>query len=1011
MLKKNYFLLIKRALSFTALSLAGVFASSSIYAGTEPVLHYSFVSSSIVNDTVIQDESSNDYNAVLKNDAYVVYDSELDMSVLDLGSGNGYLDMQAKTGELISSLTDFSVCTYVKVGAGANLAAWGNMLWTFSNTDDAGVDANGYMFWSLTNNTQIRYAITPTANGGESNLNSGVQNITTELWHHVVISQTDGVGTIFIDGVEASNGPITMTPSQLGYTTSNYIGKPCYSADSYLFDTRITDFRVYDRAVTASEVLTMAGITAPSDYPLSLLAEREALDLGDLSNIVSDITLPTTGTTDTDVLITWTSTNKAIIDTAGVVVRPKDLDGNVILKATLSKNGYTLKKDFKVIVPATGGFDAPLVLHWDFSSENVDGVVVTDVAEKNFEGVMMNGAKVRKIGTTESGEFFTLDLGNTSGYFDMGASVGEIIYGLSDYTISSYFLVETTNTNLGSFGNFLWNFSNSDDVGTDQNGIMFGGLNLIDHHVSTNYYASESQSLSYATQPTKGEWHHMAYAQKGTTGTLYFDGVAVATGPISNVPSVSLVKDGLTGTYYNWIGRSGYASDVYLAKTLIYDFEIYNIGASEDDIYDLFYDGIAELNAAYEAASDPGFPAELDVQKEALTLGDISAVTANLTLPLLLADDVVVEWSTSNSFVIDSLGNVIRPTDIDTKVQLTAKLSKDGYTDLKTFLVTVVATNSYTSSLLLQYNFAQEWISGDVVSDAAEKHFAGTLMQGAKIKTIGTPEVNEYNVLDLSNDTAYFDMGEDVGKLIYALSDYSLSVYFFIDPYYPNLTANGNFIYNFSNGDSMAIHQNGIMFGRVSNLTHSLSSKYFATGDQTLSANTEPSKGEWHQMIYSQRDTIGTIYFDGDTVASGAFGNIPCLALPKPGLSGTLYNWIGRAGYSADAYLDSTLVYDLRLYSEAISFDEVTTLASEIAKLNIASSVGVGVSQVVVDDVIIDTNTPGVISVVGADATAMIEVYDITGRKISVTNASSIFVVSGAYIVKVNSKAKVVIVK
>ena len=224
----------------------------------------------------------------------------------------------------------------------------------------------------------------------------------------------------------------------MGVTTSNYIGKPSYSGDAYLQDSKVADFRIYNRAITPAEVITLAGVTAPDDYPQSILAEREALVLGDLSAVVSDITLPIVGTTDTDVAIVWASSNRSIIDTVGQVVQPEDLDVKVKLTATFTKNGYSVSKEFFATVLASGGFEDVLILNWDFSPEwvDADNGIVTDAAEKHFEGALQNGSKVRKIGTSATGEFYTLDLGGDDGYFDMGTDVGKLVYGLSNYTIA-----------------------------------------------------------------------------------------------------------------------------------------------------------------------------------------------------------------------------------------------------------------------------------------------------------------------------------------------------------------------------------------------------------------------------------------------------------------------------------------------------------------------------------------------------------------------------------------------
>ena len=50
---------------------------------------------------------------------------------------------------------------------------------------------------------------------------------------------------------------MTLSPSSLGSTNQNWIGRSQYSADPYL-DGRVDDFRIYNRALSSSEVSALA---------------------------------------------------------------------------------------------------------------------------------------------------------------------------------------------------------------------------------------------------------------------------------------------------------------------------------------------------------------------------------------------------------------------------------------------------------------------------------------------------------------------------------------------------------------------------------------------------------------------------------------------------------------------------------------------------------------------------------------------------------------------------------
>jgi hypothetical protein len=56
------------------------------------------------------------------------------------------------------------------------------------------------------------------------------------------------------------------------------------------------------------------------------------------------------------------------------------------------------------------------------------------------------------------------------------------------------------------------------------------------------------------------------------------------TSDITNLPANTLPQPGRLGTIYNWIGRSNYTGDVYLGKTKVYDFRLYNRALTDMEI-------------------------------------------------------------------------------------------------------------------------------------------------------------------------------------------------------------------------------------------------------------------------------------------------------------------------------------------------------------------------------------------------------------------------------------------
>ncbi len=520
------------------------------------------------------------------------------INVLDLGNGRGYFDMGKEIGEAVVSLNDFTMMGFFRVNEEyANLTAGGNYYWNFSNSDRVGTDVNGFMYGRL--NSQ---AAGISAAGSPSIIANYGTAAAKGTWQHFAFSQKGSVGTVFVNGIQVAQNTNMPTPSEalakdhLNGTLYNWLGRSGWAADAYLQQTLLYDFQVLSIPITSEDLILMFGIPQTidklnlayienPDYKTpELQSEANSLTLGDLSAVVSDIALPTKGKNDPNIIISWKSSNPAIISNTGKVTRPDYFAYSVTLTANLLKNGQNVSKmfDAKVIEKPGSNFNKDLLVRYDFSI--VNDSIVTDIAEKGFKGILKNGAKVHTIGKTK--QFKVLELGNSTGYFDLGQEIGKLMYNLTDYSIGAYYRIDESYDQLSSAGNFLFTLSNTQNAMTDQSGYIIGSLKDQSLSISPQFYtaASGNQAVSVASPALRGSWHHFLYVQKGTQGTIYIDGTPFQTGDITNIPINTLPKPGKIGTIYNWIGRSNYVSDVYLRKTKVYDFRLYKRALTDMEI-------------------------------------------------------------------------------------------------------------------------------------------------------------------------------------------------------------------------------------------------------------------------------------------------------------------------------------------------------------------------------------------------------------------------------------------
>jgi len=877
--------------------------------------------------------------------------------------------------------------------------------------------------------------------------------LTLNAWHHVAVVITSTNRSCYMDGKKTTEN---LTIPTYDFSTGRmWIGRDSANAsnDNRAFKGLIDEVRIWNVEKTATELennkyLTLSGTesgligywnfddsatvatdlspTANHGYitggtyvratPTALKNAIANLSLGnDLTAITTNLTLPKTA--DGGVTISWTTSNAAVVDTLGNVNRPTQYDATVKLTATLSmvENGtaYTLTKVFTVVVVAFNEA-AWQVAKWDFATENIsleNGVIrVTEASENAYKATLMNEATIRTIGTTE--QFNVLDLGNDDGYLDMDTTIGEAIYSLSNYTMCGYFRIDDDYTELSSDGNSYWVFSNTDDVATDRNGYIIGSLTTQGQIVSRIDNTLGSQTVSVGSNAATGAWHHLAYTQNGETGTIYIDGVEMATGPVTNLPSVDLAIAGRTGTRYNWLGRSPFTSNVYLRNTLLYDFQIWRDALTGDDLnFELsITETLEKLNNAYAEDSCYLLP-ELTSERDALTLSGLSSVTTNLTLPTQGTADQTISilWKSSLPDIISDSGVLVsRPDYYPVNVTLTATLFKNGQTTTKTFIATVPANEgtSFTNDLLIKFDFST--VNGTTVTDAAEKHFEGTLVNGADIRPIGESTV--YNTLDLTDSTGYFDMGSEMGIILYNLSDYTMSCYYRVDSANASLSNAGNFLWTFSNSDKTGTDQNGALFGGLKSQSVVITPEYYSTGEQGVSAGSAAALGGWHHLAYTQKDTIGTLYVDGMSVTTDTITWVPSNTLPIEGRTGTNYNWLGRSCYVGDAYLSKTLLYDFRIYNKALTEEEI-----QMTELNVGTTInaldGAYTENPNIPQAIKSVANPAIkvyttgngIRIHGLTGTEKVTLYDITGRQIRFDNPSEITISRGLYLVRVDN--------
>jgi hypothetical protein len=151
---------------------------------------------------------------------------------------------------IVAGLTSFSISTWVKLTGGPDggLPVWSRIF-------DFGTGTTTYMFLTPNNGATdaLRFAITTGGNTREQVITNATP-LPTTTWQHVAVTLTANTGTLYVNGAQVmQNAAMTLSPSSLGNTTQNWLGRSQFAGDPYVIG-QIDNFRIYNRALSASEV-------------------------------------------------------------------------------------------------------------------------------------------------------------------------------------------------------------------------------------------------------------------------------------------------------------------------------------------------------------------------------------------------------------------------------------------------------------------------------------------------------------------------------------------------------------------------------------------------------------------------------------------------------------------------------------------------------------------------------------------------------------------------------------
>jgi hypothetical protein len=529
---------------------------------------------------------------------------------------NGTADYVSMPSGIVSTLNDFTIATWVNPAA---ISTWARIF-------DFGTGTASNMFLTVSAGSAPRFAITTSGGGGEQRLN-GTTPLATNQWTHVAVTLSGTTGTLYVNGAPvATNTGMTLRPANLGVTNQNWIGRSQYS-DPFLNAT-VDDFQIYDRALTATEVQTLAGgqqgTGNVASYRFDEASGATALDSSgngrDATIVSPTVTVitpqgltgfweapwlfkrnglyylayargnPTTGgnpatidyATAGNPLGPWTyrgrildtvnntTTNHPAIIQLGdrwyIVYHNGMMPGGGEFRRSVSIDELFFNPDGTIqrVVQTLSSKAAGPVAWYRFDEDG--GTTAVDSSGNGRDGTLASGAS-RAPGLCGS----AVSLDGLAGHVSMPAG---IVWNQYDFTFSVWVRLDPFALfgsrhvfNLGTGATVFMYLTPRSETGTVRFGIK-----------PTASAAEQRIEGPTGSALPAGEWVHVAVTKSALVGRLYVNGVQVGQNTnLSTYPA----RLGNTGN--NWIGRSQIPTDPNLAG-LVDDFRIYQRGLSATEI-------------------------------------------------------------------------------------------------------------------------------------------------------------------------------------------------------------------------------------------------------------------------------------------------------------------------------------------------------------------------------------------------------------------------------------------
>ncbi|MFX3647528.1 MAG: immunoglobulin-like domain-containing protein [Paenibacillus sp.] len=686
---------------------------------TDPVVHYSF-DADTVNGTTLNDISGNGHHATLVGGATINEEDRIGKTgaSLELNGSTGYVKLP---DHLIQSLNLEKATFSTWVQMDKNQA--NQRIFDFASETGRQVNRNTMYLSTQGDTGSLEFAVvtpfTEKFSNDSTKLGSdykyAVRNadlLPTKAWQHVAITMDEFDAVLYVNGQEVKrSSTFNVEPRMLLETTMNYIGKSRNGSHS-LFDGKLDDFRIYNRALSGEEITTLADedVTPPVEQPsgAELILHYDMNDIDRATATVTDQTGHFNGKWMNPSKAEWIRTEDAgVLSFTGggadsyVELPPGVLDG--LTDMTVSSIVNWSGKNAAEWLYALGRPDNNTHYTYFTPRYNANGLARLGIATNAWNnesststtGLKNNEWKV--VTTVVSGTDGTLTL-----YIDGVAVASGSTNGMT--------LEQIKNTS-GSSGTIGKSFYPADPY--------FGGL-IADFQIYDGAMtAADITSLKARADQKIAKMEGMLVSA-ATEKLMMDDLLASNTSKDAIISNVTLPTSGAYGTTISWSSDKGNVISTTGAVTR-------PANATGDQVVTLtavFTDGTETVNKTFTliVKALPSDSTSVDEAKAALVVHNITDVRGHITLPASGLYGTTITWASAQPNVVSVNGEVQRPAHgsghID--VKLTATITLNSASTTKEFIAKVKerpADENYAG-----YFFT--YFTGEGTSTGEQVHFA-----------------------------------------------------------------------------------------------------------------------------------------------------------------------------------------------------------------------------------------------------------------------------------------------